>query len=136
MKIDYITQVLKASKAAERHVTLKHVVVKTGMELRNACSVWRYSTIFLGSFTFAKQTGFLSPGRRYVPHRIYEKCSNNKIDKNEKSPVTLKHVVVKTVEELRKSYFVWRYSTICLSLYTLAKQTGFLAPGRRCVPHN
>ena len=53
----------------------------------------------------------------------------------QKRHVTLKHVVVKTVVELRKSYFVWRYSTICLSLYALAKQTGFLAPGRRYVPH-
>ena len=68
LKIDYMKQVLKESKAAECHVPLKHVVVKTGTELRNACLVWRYSTIFLGSFTFAKQTGFLSPGRRYVPH--------------------------------------------------------------------
>ena len=73
LKIDYITQASKESKAAERHVTLKHVVVKTGTELRNACSVWRYSTIFLVSFTFAKQTGFLSPGRRFLPHEQFNK---------------------------------------------------------------
>ena len=61
LKIDYMKQVLKESKAAERHVTLKHVVVKTGTELRNACSVWRYSTI-----VYFRLTGDNKFGQQFI----------------------------------------------------------------------